>query len=110
MGRSTWVNCRRAASRRSPPSCGASSSASDGASASGTSFGDRRGGGGSKMNQIVRTSFVLSVPDVERAARYWCDALGFRLEATHGGWRFVARDMCRGMLGENPHAIPSRDL
>lgn len=62
------------------------------------------------MNQIVRTSFVLSVPDVELAAEYWCDVLGFSLESTHGGWRFVARDTCRVMLGENPHAIPSSDL
>jgi len=55
--------------------------------------------------EIVRTSFVLSVPDVERAVKYWCDVLGFRLQLTHGGWRFVARDICRVMLGENPAAI-----
>jgi uncharacterized glyoxalase superfamily protein PhnB len=62
------------------------------------------------MSQIVRTSFVLSVPDVERAAKYWCDVLGFSLEATHGGWRFVTRDICRVMLGENPGAVAASDL
>ena len=62
------------------------------------------------MTQIVRTSFVLSVPDVELAAKYWCDVLGFRLDATHEGWRFVTRDICRVMLGENPHALPPNDL
>jgi uncharacterized glyoxalase superfamily protein PhnB len=61
-------------------------------------------------NQIVRTSFVLSVPDVELAAKYWCDVLGFSLQQTHGGWRFVTRDICRVMLGENPAAISPNDL
>jgi len=61
-------------------------------------------------SQIVRTSFVLSVPDVERTTTYWCDVLGFSLELTNGGWRFVTRDICRVMLGENPTAIAPSDL
>jgi len=61
-------------------------------------------------SQIVRTSFVLSVPDVDLAAKYWCDVLGFSLQLTQGGWRFVVRDICRVMLGENPASISPRDL
>jgi uncharacterized glyoxalase superfamily protein PhnB len=62
------------------------------------------------MSKIVRTSFVLAIPNVELAAKYWCDVLGFSLEATHPGWRFVSRDICRVMLGECPGAIPPSDL
>jgi uncharacterized glyoxalase superfamily protein PhnB len=60
--------------------------------------------------QIVRTSFVLAVPDAERAARFWCDVLGFELQLVLEGWRFVARDLCRVMLGECRDALPPADL
>ena len=61
-------------------------------------------------SRIVRTSFVLSVPDVERATSYWCDVLGFSLDFSNEGWRFVTRDICRVMLGENPKAIRPSEL
>ena len=60
--------------------------------------------------RIVRTSFVLAVPDLERATRYWCDVLGFQLQFSTEGWRFVGRDVCRVMLGECPDAIAPREL
>lgn len=60
--------------------------------------------------QIARTSFVLAVHNIEDASRYWCDVLGFTLERTIPGWRFVTRDICRVMLGECPEAMAPKDL
>ena len=60
--------------------------------------------------QIVRTSFVLAVPDVERSCLFWCDVLGFELQPSPTGWRFVTRDGCRVMLGECPDAMPPAEL
>ena len=58
---------------------------------------------------FLHTSFVLAVPDVETAASYWVDVLGFTMQLTPPGWRFVTRDLCRVMLGECPDAIaPAR--
>jgi catechol 2,3-dioxygenase-like lactoylglutathione lyase family enzyme len=68
------------------------------------------GRGMSNDSHILRTSFVLAVPDIERATRYWCDVLGFRLQFSNEGWRFVGRDICRVMLGECPDAIAPAEL
>ena len=64
----------------------------------------------SSGSQILRTSFVLAVPDLECATRYWCNVLGFQLQFSNAGWRFVGRDICQVMLGECPEAIAPSDL
>lgn len=60
--------------------------------------------------KINHTSFVLAVPDIAKAERFWCDVLGFRVQQKPEGWCFVARDNCRVMMGECPDAIPPAEL
>jgi len=51
-------------------------------------------------------SFVLAVPDLERSASYFRDALGFRLEWPEGsGWQLVSRGGVRVMMGHCPDAM-----
>lgn len=51
-------------------------------------------------------SFVLAVPDLERSASYFRDALGFRLEWPEGSdWQLASRDSVRIMMGHCPDAL-----
>lgn len=60
---------------------------------------------------ILRTSFVLAVPDLERSAAFYRDALGFEIrEMGDAGWRMYVRDACRIMAGECPGATPAVEL
>ncbi|MDQ2140306.1 VOC family protein [Alcaligenaceae bacterium B3P038] len=55
-------------------------------------------------------SFVLAVPDLERSAAYFRDALGFQLAWPEGtGWQLVSRGAVRIMLGHCPDAIAPAD-
>src|ERR1700727_1000232 len=50
-------------------------------------------------------AFVLAVPDLDRAADYYRDVLGFRVLWPDGtDWRLVERDGVRIMLGHCPDA------
>ncbi len=52
-------------------------------------------------------AFVLAVPDLERSAAYFRDALGFRLEWPAGsGWQLASRGSVRVMMGHCPDAMP----
>ena len=58
------------------------------------------------MPEIIRTMYVLAVPNVTDTARYFQDALGFELLPIEDeGWRFLRRDVCRVMIGECPGAL-----
>jgi predicted enzyme related to lactoylglutathione lyase len=60
---------------------------------------------------ILRTSFVLAVPDLERSAAFYRGVLGFEIrEMGDPGWRMYVRDACRIMAGECPGAIPPAQL
>jgi uncharacterized glyoxalase superfamily protein PhnB len=60
---------------------------------------------------ILRTSFVLAVPNLERSAAFYRDVLGFEIqEMGDPGWRLYVRDACRIMAGECPDAIPVAQL
>lgn len=51
-------------------------------------------------------SFVLAVPNLERSASYFRDALGFRLEWPEGsGWQLASRGAVRIMMGHCPDAM-----
>lgn len=63
----------------------------------------------SKPN-MIGSSFVLAVPDVEKTATWWIEVMGFAPWMEPEGWRFVHRDACHIMLGECPDAIPPADL
>ncbi len=61
--------------------------------------------------KIAPWAFVLAVPDLDRSAGYFRDALGFRVlweEATD--WRLVERDGVRVMLGHCPNDLRAADL
>jgi predicted enzyme related to lactoylglutathione lyase len=60
---------------------------------------------------VLRTSFVLAVPNLQRSAAFYRDALGFEIrEIGDPGWRMYVRDACRIMAGECPDAIPPAQL
>lgn len=60
---------------------------------------------------IQHTMFVIAVPDLEKSAAFYRDALGFSIhEIGDPGWRIFARDRCRIMAGECPDAIPAGKL
>jgi predicted enzyme related to lactoylglutathione lyase len=55
---------------------------------------------------ILRTTFVLAVPDLQRSAAFYRDVLGFEIgEIGDPGWRVYVRDACRIMAGECADAI-----
>lgn len=60
---------------------------------------------------IVRSMFVLAVPNLERSGAFYRDVLGFEIrEIGDPGWRMFVRDACRIMAGECPDAIPPAEL
>ena len=60
---------------------------------------------------ILRTNFVLAVPDLERSAAFYREVLGFEIrEMGDPGWRMYVRDACRIMAGECRDATPVAQL
>ena len=60
---------------------------------------------------ILRTNFVLAVPDLERSAAFYREVLGFEIrQMGDPGWRMYVRDACRIMAGECPDATPVAEL
>lgn len=60
---------------------------------------------------ILRTMFVLAVPNLERSSAFYRDVLGFEIcNTADPGWKIMVRDGCRIMAGECPDAIPPADL
>ena len=52
-------------------------------------------------------SFVLAVPDLQRSAHYFRDALGFQLAWPEGSdWQLATRNGVRIMMGHCPDALP----
>ena len=62
------------------------------------------------MATILQNHYVLAVHDVKRSAKYYVEALGFRIVMEPPGWIFVSRDNVMIMLGECPDDIPPADL
>lgn len=55
--------------------------------------------------------YVLAVPNLQNAALYYQDVLGFTIrEIGDDGWRMFERDECRIMAGHCPDAIPPYEL
>ncbi|HEX2114057.1 MAG TPA: VOC family protein [Alphaproteobacteria bacterium] len=56
--------------------------------------------------RITPYAHVLAVPDLAHSARYFRDALGFRLEWEDGlNWNCLVRDGARVMIGHCPDQI-----
>lgn len=63
------------------------------------------------MPDILKTMYVLAVPNVTDTARYFHDVLGFELQPiVDEGWRFLNRGACRLMIGECPDALHPSEL
>jgi uncharacterized glyoxalase superfamily protein PhnB len=63
------------------------------------------------MAALVRSRYVIAVPDLARSAAFYGQALGFSvLEMGHPGWRWFERDACAILAGECADAIPAADL
>lgn len=60
---------------------------------------------------IRHTMFVLAVHDLEISGAFYRDVLGFDIhEIGDPGWRLLARDGCRIMIGECPDAMGADEL
>jgi predicted enzyme related to lactoylglutathione lyase len=60
---------------------------------------------------ILRTNFVLAVPNLARSGAFYRDVLGFEIkEMGDPGWRMYVLDACRIMAGECTDAIPAAQL
>jgi catechol 2,3-dioxygenase-like lactoylglutathione lyase family enzyme len=62
------------------------------------------------MPTILQNHYVLAVPNVERAAAFFAEVLGFSVDSRPPGWIFVVKDHCMVMLGECPDDIPPAEL
>ena len=58
------------------------------------------------MPDILSSTFVLAVNDLERSVRFYVDQLGFTEELRVDGWSFLNRGGCRLRLGDCPDAVP----
>jgi len=56
--------------------------------------------------RVVATQFVLAVPCLVEAERYWCGVLGFAKRESPDGWLFLSLGGHGAMLGECPDAPP----
>jgi uncharacterized glyoxalase superfamily protein PhnB len=62
------------------------------------------------MPTILQNHYVLAVHNAREAAKFYVDALGFRMTAEPPGWVFVAKDGCMIMLGECPDDLHPSEL
>jgi predicted enzyme related to lactoylglutathione lyase len=63
------------------------------------------------MPTIIKTSFVLAVPDLKASSAFYRDVLGFTIHTIPDpGWLFYTLGECTIMAGECPDAIPPAEL
>lgn len=56
--------------------------------------------------EVVASTFVLSVTDLEASRKFYCEKLGFAEDLRVEGWSFLSRGACRLRLGHCPTAQP----
>jgi catechol 2,3-dioxygenase-like lactoylglutathione lyase family enzyme len=59
-----------------------------------------------KMSEILSSTFVLAVKDLETSKRFYLDKLGFAEDFSVEGWAFLSRGGCHLRLGHCPDALP----
>ena len=60
---------------------------------------------------IKRSMYVIAVQDLQAAASYYQDVLGFSIrQIGDDGWRLFECDGCQIMAGHCPDATPAREL
>ncbi|MFM7206897.1 MAG: bleomycin resistance protein [Planctomycetaceae bacterium] len=62
------------------------------------------------MPEILSSTFVLAVPDVNASVGFYVNQLGFTEDLRVEGWAFLSRGACRLRLGHCPEAIPMKDV
>ena len=58
------------------------------------------------MPEILKSTFVLAVTDLNEAKRFYKEKLGFTEDFSVDGWSFLSRGECRLRLGHCPDATP----
>jgi len=58
------------------------------------------------MSNVVASTFVLAVNDLEMSKRFYLDKLGFVEDFCVPGWAFLSRGACQLRIGDCPDAIP----
>lgn len=58
------------------------------------------------MPEIISSTFVLAVNDLEASRRFYMDKLGFIETLRVEGWSFLSRGACKLRLGHCPEALP----
>ncbi len=58
------------------------------------------------MSEIIKSTFVLAVNNLEASKSFYIDRLGFTEDLRVDGWSFLSRGECRLRIGECPDAIP----
>lgn len=61
------------------------------------------------MPEILASTFVLAVADLDASRRFYIDKLGFVEEMRVDGWSFLRRGACRLRLGDCPGIKPISD-
>jgi catechol 2,3-dioxygenase-like lactoylglutathione lyase family enzyme len=58
------------------------------------------------MPEIFKSTFVLSVTDLNQSVAFYRDVLGFDEEMRVAGWSFLRRGECRLRIGDCPGTAP----
>jgi predicted enzyme related to lactoylglutathione lyase len=58
------------------------------------------------MSEIITSTFVLAVNDLETSKKFYMEKLGFAEDFSVDGWAFLSRGACRLRLGHCPDAVP----
>lgn len=58
------------------------------------------------MSDILASTFVLAVNDLDHSRKFYLDKLGFTEDLSVDGWSFLSRGACTLRLGHCPEAIP----
>lgn len=61
------------------------------------------------MAKIQSTRHVLAVNDLQEAAAYFIEALGFERDFAAEGWEFLSFGVFKVMLGACPNELPARE-
>jgi catechol 2,3-dioxygenase-like lactoylglutathione lyase family enzyme len=58
------------------------------------------------MAEVLASTFVLAVRDLDASVRFYADRLGFAEDLRVDGWAFLSRGACRLRLGHCRDAVP----
>lgn len=62
------------------------------------------------MTDILKSTYVLAVTDLERSKRFYVEQLGFTERLAVDGWSFLSRGACHLRLGHCPGIRPMSNV